>query len=82
MMNTLHKSLTIAILIVTIFISSFNIDLVGAQNTTVGTAASRRPVDLILSPYLKFRRAQQPLWPAPVHPESGSCGRRIAVLQI
>jgi hypothetical protein len=32
MMNTLHKSLIIAILVNSIFISTFNVDLVGAQN--------------------------------------------------
>jgi len=42
MMNTLHKSLAIAFLAVSIFISGLTVDLVGAQNTAAGTAASRR----------------------------------------
>jgi signal transduction histidine kinase/CheY-like chemotaxis protein len=33
MLNTLHKSLTIAILVVSIFISGPNVEMVGAQNT-------------------------------------------------
>ncbi len=56
LMNILHKSLTIAFLAVSIFISGLTVDFVGAQNTAAGTASSRRPVDLTLSPYLKFRR--------------------------
>jgi hypothetical protein len=32
MMNTLYKSLTIAILVISTFISGINVDLVGAQN--------------------------------------------------
>ena len=56
MMNTLHKSLTIAFLAVSIFISGLTVDSVGAQHTTADTAASRGPADLTLSPYLKFKR--------------------------
>ena len=56
LMSTLHKSLTIAFLAVSIVISGPNVDPVGAQESVVGTKASRRPVDLTLSPYLKFRR--------------------------
>jgi ligand-binding sensor domain-containing protein len=53
MMNTLHKSLTIAFLAVSILISAgLNVDFVGAQNT----AASRRPADLLQSRYLRFGR--------------------------
>ena len=55
-MNTLPKSLTIAFLAVFIFISGFNVDLIGAQNTAVGTAASRHPADLLESRYIKFGR--------------------------
>jgi hypothetical protein len=43
LMNILPKSLTIAFLAVSIFISGINVDFVGAQNTAAGTAASRRP---------------------------------------
>jgi hypothetical protein len=56
MMNTLPKSLTIAILAVSIFISGLTVDFVGAQNTAAGTAASRRPADLLQSRYLRFGR--------------------------
>ena len=55
-MNTLHKSLTIAFLAASIFISGLNVDFVGAQNTAGGPAASWRPADLLLSPYLRFDR--------------------------
>ena len=54
MMKTLHKSLTIAFLAVSIFISGLSVDFVGAQNTAVGPAASRRPADLLQSRYLRF----------------------------
>ena len=56
MMNTLPKSLSIAILTVFIFISGLNVNFAGAQNTAVGTTASRRPEDQLLSPYLRFGR--------------------------
>ncbi len=56
MMNSLHKSLTIAFLAISIFISGLNVNFVGAQNTAVDPAASRRPADLLLSPYLRFGR--------------------------
>jgi len=56
MMNTLHKYLTIAFLAVSIFVSGLCVDWVGAQNTAVDPAASRRPADLLLSPYLRFGR--------------------------
>ena len=56
MMNTLHKSLIIAFLVVSFFLPCLNVNLVAAQVTATGNAASRRPVDLTLSPYLKFRR--------------------------
>jgi hypothetical protein len=36
-MNILPKSLTIAFLAVSIFISGINVDFVGAQNTAAGT---------------------------------------------
>ena len=55
-MNTLPKSLTIAFLAVSIFISGLNADFVGAQNTAVSTTASRRPADPVLSRYLRFGR--------------------------
>jgi hypothetical protein len=54
--STVHKSLTITVLAVSIFISGLTVDFAGAQNTAAGTAVSRRPVDLTLSPYLKFKR--------------------------
>ena len=41
-MNTLYKSLTIAILVISTFISGINVDLAGAQNTSADPAASRR----------------------------------------
>jgi ligand-binding sensor domain-containing protein len=56
MMNILHKSLTIAFLAVSIFISGLNVDFVSAQNKAAGTAASRNPADQLLSPYLRFDR--------------------------
>jgi len=56
MINTLPKSLTIAFLAVSIFISGLNVDLVGAQNTAAGTAASRIPEDPLQSRYLRFGR--------------------------
>jgi ligand-binding sensor domain-containing protein len=56
MMNTLHKSLTIAFLAVSIFISGLTVDFVGAQSTIASPAASRHPADLVLSRYLRFSR--------------------------
>jgi ligand-binding sensor domain-containing protein len=56
LMNTLPKSLTVAFLAVFIFISGFNVDPVGAQNTAAGTAASRSPADFLQSRYLRFGR--------------------------
>jgi hypothetical protein len=56
MMNTPRKSLTLTFLVVSIFISGLNVDFVGAQNTVVGTVASRNPADLLLSRYLRFSR--------------------------
>ncbi len=55
-MNTLQKSLTIAFLAVSIFISGLTVDFVGAQNTAVIKATSRRPKDLLQSRYLRFGR--------------------------
>ena len=55
-MNTLHKSLTIAFLAVSIFISGLTVDFAGAQDTAAGTAASRRSGDPLLSRYLRFGR--------------------------
>jgi hypothetical protein len=55
-MKTLHKTLTIAFLAVSIFISGLTVDFVGAQNTAAGPAASRPPADLLLSQYLRFGR--------------------------
>ena len=54
MMNTLNKTLTIAILVISTFISGINVDLVGPQNTAAGPAASRRLI--VSSPYLNFGR--------------------------
>ena len=56
MLNTLHRSLTIAFLAVSILFSGLTVDFAGAFDTAAGTAASRRHMDLTLSPYLKFRR--------------------------
>jgi hypothetical protein len=56
MMNTLPKSLAIAFLAVSIFISGLTVDYVGAQYTTVGPTASQRPADLLQSRYLRFGR--------------------------
>ena len=57
MMNTLLKSLIITFLAVSILISAGRtVDFVGAQNTVASTAASRRPEDQLLSPYLRFGR--------------------------
>jgi hypothetical protein len=56
MMSTLHKSLTIAFLAVSISISGINVDFVGAQNTAVIKATSRRSADPLLSRYLRFDR--------------------------
>jgi len=56
MINILHKSLSIMILAVSFFLLGLNVDFAGAQDTAVGTAASRRPADIVLSPYLKFGR--------------------------
>ncbi len=53
-MNTLHKFLTIAFLAAPIFVSGLNVDFVGAQNTAVDPAASRRPADLLESRYLRL----------------------------
>ena len=55
-MNTLHKSLTIAFLAVSIFIGGLSIDSVYAQDTAAGRAASRRPDNPLLSRYLRFGR--------------------------
>jgi len=55
-MSTLHKSLTIAFLAVSIFISGINVDFVGAQSTAVIKATSRRSADPLLSRYLRFGR--------------------------
>lgn len=56
MMNTLPKSLTIAFLAISVFISGLTVDFAGAQNTAVSTVASRRSADQVLSRYLKFGR--------------------------
>lgn len=56
MIITQPKSLTIAFLVISIIISGLNVDLVGAQNTAVGPATTRRPADQLLSPYIKFGR--------------------------
>ena len=56
MMNTLYKSLTIAILIISTFISGINVDLACTQNKAGGSAASQRLADMVSGPYLKFSR--------------------------
>ncbi len=56
MMNTLPKSLTVAFLAVSIFISGITVDFASAQNTTVGPTASQRPADPVLSRYLRIGR--------------------------
>ena len=55
-MNSLHKSLIIGFLAVSIFISGLPVDLVSAQNKAAGTAATQRSEDLLLSQYLRFGR--------------------------
>jgi PAS domain S-box-containing protein len=55
-MNTLHKSLSTMILAVFIFISGLTGDFIGAQDTAVIKATSRRSADLLLSRYLRFGR--------------------------
>jgi hypothetical protein len=45
MMNILHKSLTIAFLAASIFVSGLSVDFVGAQNTAVDPAASLLKMD-------------------------------------
>ncbi len=50
MMNTLPKSLAIAFLAVSVFISGLSVDFVGAQNTAVDSTASQRPADLMPRP--------------------------------
>ena len=55
-MNTPHKSLTIAFLAVSIFISGLTVDFVGAQNTTVDLATTQSPTDPLQSRYIKFGR--------------------------
>jgi hypothetical protein len=54
MINTLNKSLIIAILVISTFFSGINVDSAGAQNTSTDPAASRRLI--VSSPYLKFGR--------------------------
>ena len=54
MLYTLHKSLTIAILAISIFISGLSVDFVGAQDTAEDAMASRRSMDPILSLFLIF----------------------------
>ena len=56
MLNTHHKSLTIAFLAVSFFLLGSNVDFSGAQDTAPGTAASRRSGDPLLSRYLRFGR--------------------------
>jgi PAS domain S-box-containing protein len=56
LMNTLPKSLAVAILTVFIFISGLSVDFVGAQDTAEGSVSDRRPADLLLSKYLRFGR--------------------------
>ena len=55
-MNTLPKSLTIAILSVSLLISGTTIDPVSAQKSAAGTTATRLPADPLLSRYLRFKR--------------------------
>jgi len=56
MMNTLPKSLAVAILTVLSLFLGLNVDFVGAQNTTEGVASARRPADFQLSKCLRFGR--------------------------
>ena len=58
-MNILHKSLTIAFLAASIFISGLTVDFVGAQNTATSPAALRRPEDLLQSRYLRINAFNQ-----------------------
>ena len=54
MMNTRHKSVNIAFLTVSIFISGLTVDFAGAQDTAAGTAETQRSADPLLSRYLRF----------------------------
>jgi signal transduction histidine kinase/CheY-like chemotaxis protein/streptogramin lyase len=56
MMNTLHKSLTIAILVISIFIPGINVDLVDAQTAAEDAASTGHPVEFLQSKYLRFGR--------------------------
>jgi hypothetical protein len=55
-MNTLSKSLTIAFLAVSIFISGSKVDFAGAQDTAVDSTASQHSADPLQSRYLRFAR--------------------------
>jgi hypothetical protein len=54
MMNNLYKTLTIAFLAVSIFISGSNVDFVGAQNTAAVTMSDLPPAEIPRSKYLRF----------------------------
>ena len=54
--KALHKSLSIAILSISIFILGLSVDFAGAQNMAAGPAASRPLADPLLSRYLRFGR--------------------------
>lgn len=56
MMSTLPKSLTIAFLAISIFISGLNIDFVGAQITSTNPATTQSLADPLKSRYIKFGR--------------------------
>ena len=56
MTNTLHKSLTIASLAVSILISGFTVDLAGTQNTAVDTSENPGLRGSAAEPELRFGR--------------------------
>jgi ligand-binding sensor domain-containing protein len=52
----MNKSMSTALLSIFIFIAGLTVDFVVAQNTAASPAVSRRPVDPMLSRYLRFGR--------------------------
>jgi len=56
MMNTIHKSLIIGCLAVSIFISGLTVDFAGAQDTATGSEVPRPLSGPLMSRYLRFGR--------------------------
>ena len=56
MINTLHKSLSITILTVSIIVSDSYADFAGAQNTAASTVETQCSEDPLLSRYLRIGR--------------------------